>query len=99
MYGTICAVSALMMSAVVGVVCTSVCIRCKHKGNVYILTFQCHKDVNSLQGKMESIQIELEQNAYQIQLEQNSAYQGIRTLPSSLSGEDMEPCSAYGIVL
>ena len=98
MYGTICAVSALMMSAVVGVVCTFV-YRYKHKGNVYILTFQCHKDVNSLQGKMESIQIELEQNAYQIELEQNSAYQGIRTLPSSLSGEDMEPCSAYGIVL
>ena len=88
-----CAVSALMMSAVVGVVCTFV-YRYKHKGNVYILTFQCHKDVNSLQGKMESIQIELEQNAYQIELEQNSAYQGIRTLPSSLSGEDMEPCSA-----
>ena len=99
MYGTVCAVSALMMSAVVGVVCTSVYIRYKNKGNVYILTFQYHKGVNSLLEKMESTHIELEQNAYQIQLEQNSAYQGIRTLPSSLTREDMEPCSAYGIVL
>ena len=36
-YGTVFAVSALMMLAVVGVVCTSVYIKCKHKGNVYIL--------------------------------------------------------------
>ena len=31
-YGTVCAVSALMMSAVVAVVCTSAYIKCKHKG-------------------------------------------------------------------
>ena len=34
-----------------------------------------------------------------IELEQNSAYQGIKIFPSSLTGEDMEPCPAYGIVL
>ena len=43
-----------------------------------------------LLGKMESTQIEMEQN---------SAYQGINTFPSSLTKEDMEPCPAYGIVL
>ena len=89
MYGTVFAVSALMMLAVVAVVCTSVCIRCKHKGNVYI--WYCTiKGVHSLLGIMESTQIELEQN---------SAYQGINTFPSSLTREDMEPCPAYGIVL
>ena len=30
-HGTVCAVSALVMSAVVGVVCAFVYIRCKHK--------------------------------------------------------------------
>ena len=46
--------------------------------------------VHSLLGKMESTQIELEQN---------SAYQGINIFPSSLTREDLEPCPAYGIVL
>ena len=87
-YGTVCAVSALMMSAVVGVICTSVCIRCKHKGNVYIRHCTI-KGVHSLLGKMESTQIELEQN---------SAYHGINTFPSSLTRVDLEPCPAYGIV-
>ena len=60
-YGTVCAVSALMMSAVVGVVCTSVYIKCNHKGNVYI--WHCTiKGVHSLLGIMESTQIKLEQN-------------------------------------
>ena len=45
--------------------------------------------VNSLLGKIDSTQIELEQNIYQ----------GIKTFPSSLIGEDMEPCLAHGIVL
>ena len=35
-YGTICGVSAIMVSTVVGVVSVYVCIRCKHKGNVHI---------------------------------------------------------------
>ena len=88
-HGTVSAVSALMMSAVVGVVCTSVYIKCNHKGNVYI--WHCTiKGVHSLLGKMESNQIEMEQN---------SAYQGINTFPSSLTREDLEPCPAYGIVL
>ena len=89
MYGTVCAVSALMMSAVVAVVCTSVYIKCNHKGNVYILHCTI-KGVHSLLGKMERTQIELEQN---------SAYQGINTFSSSLTREDLEPCPAYGIVL
>ena len=42
MYGTVCAVSALMMSAVVGVVCTSVYIRCKHKGNRVLVPVALH---------------------------------------------------------
>ena len=45
--------------------------------------------MNSLLGKIDSTQIELEQNIYQ----------GIKTFPSSLTGEDMEPCLAHGIVL
>ena len=61
----------------------------KHKGNVYI--WHCTiKSVDSLLEKMESTQIEMEQN---------SAYQGINTFPSSLTREDLEPCPAYGIVL
>ena len=39
-HGTVCAVSALVMSAVVGVVCAFVYIRCKHKSNMYILALQ-----------------------------------------------------------
>ena len=42
--------------------------------------------VSSLLGKIDSTQIELEQNIYQ----------GIKTFTSSLTGQDMEPCSAYG---
>ena len=45
-YGTVCAVSALMMLTVVGVVCTSVYIRCKHKGNVHILALHHPKVFN-----------------------------------------------------
>ena len=42
-YGTVSAVSALVMSAVVGVICTAMYIRCKHKGTVYILALQTSK--------------------------------------------------------
>ena len=42
-YGTVSAVSALAMSAVVGAICTAVYIRCKHKGNVYILALKTSK--------------------------------------------------------
>ena len=83
-YGAVCVVSALVMSAVGGVVCAYVYIRCStfwHYNHQY--------GVNSLLGKIDSTQIELEQNICQ----------GIQTFPSSLTGEDMEPCSAYGIVL
>ena len=61
------------------------------KVTVYLYLWHCTiKGVHSLLGKMESTQIKLEQN---------SAYQGINTFPSSLTREDMEPCPAYGIVL
>ena len=66
-YGTVCAVSALMMSVVLGVVCTSVYIKCKHKGDVYIFALH-HQMVYIL--LLESTQPGLEQN---------SAYEGINT--------------------
>ena len=37
--------------------------------------------------------------SHEIEMEENNAYQGIKKFPSSLTGEDMEPCPAYGIVL
>ena len=92
-YGTVSAVSALVMSAVVGAICTAMYI-CTSDVNIKVrCTFWLYKHqnvVNSLLGKIESTHIELEQN---------SAYQGIKTFPSSLTGEDMEPSPAYGIVL
>ena len=57
---------------------------------MYTLLHYNHQyGVNSLLGKIDSTQIELEQNLYQ----------GIQTFTSSLTGEDMEPCSVYGIVI
>ena len=88
-YGAVCAVSALLMSAVGG---GSVHMYTSDANIKVICTFWHYNHqygVNSLLGKIDSTEIELEQNIYQ----------GIQIFTSSLTGEDMEPCSAYGIVL
>ena len=79
----------MMMSAVVGVVCAYVYVKCKQKGDVLIWASQHQPDMNFFKGKRDRNQIELEQN---------SAYQGNKTFVLSLKEDDLEPCPTYEIV-
>ena len=66
-----------MMSAVVTVVCAYVYVICKQKGDLLIWASQHQPDMNFFKGKMDCNQIELEQN---------SAYQGIKDDCTFLEG-------------
>ena len=87
-YGTICGVVVLMILAVGGVVCVGVYIRFKLKGKGISLVLCC---------KHYTLPIGRTRNKL-IELEQNSAYEGIMKMDPPLNVQNMEECPAYGVI-